>query len=230
MPELTLRPDAEAAMDAMAAAHAVQSERCRELLAAHPRLQYLTALIIAGDQIAAENAYLDLAAGKSTYDEALTRAGSFTRLDLAARAQEAGYTSRETLLASLPDLWRSDIDPTRPVIRFLPLWIEAFNRNGNTVLDGPNLPHLPVLNVYRGQDPTMPPGLSWTLSRSMAESFARGKALRAGDLSGVVLSGRLHRRYALAYLTARGEAEIIAPPARVQIVKIAPVRPKAAHV
>lgn len=72
--------------------------------------------------------------------------------------------------------------------------------------------------VYRGQSSLSPLGLSWSLRRDVAESFARGhRSIRV--LQPVVLERRIRReQVALAINEERNEAEIVlwAPPRNLQ--------------
>lgn len=70
-----------------------------------------------------------------------------------------------------------------------------------------------TLTVYRGCSCFDDGGFSWTLSRDKAEWFAR----RWKDSGMVVLKGTVNKAKVIAYLTSRGEAEIVAMPEDVTI-------------
>ena len=82
------------------------------------------------------------------------------------------------------------------------------------------------LTVYRGQ-PSLArrwQGHAWSLQRATAEFFAARYTGR-----GVVLTAAVHSSNVRAYLTSRGEAEVIAHPRHVQVLRYEPyVNPKQA--
>ena len=114
--------------EAMEAAERPKSEKAHELMDKDPTLPFISAYIIAGDILSGERAMKMMEAGVA-YERAIMYVGSYARLDVSVRAQEAGYLNRDELLEELPDLWRgSDPDDCDP--RFLTLWHEAWVRNG----------------------------------------------------------------------------------------------------
>lgn len=193
-----------------------RQEIVTEILRRDPSLGFITALIMAGDRLSAERATELVESGAMKAAVAVSFVGSYARLDFAVRMQTAGKITSAWLLKNLPELWRaSDPDDTDP--RFLKLWKDARHRNGTTVRDDAkrDLPRGPLVTIYRGQDRGATLGISWATDRAIAVKYARGMALRQGHRDGEVLTGKVQRRYALAFLTKRNESEVIVDPARV---------------
>lgn len=69
------------------------------------------------------------------------------------------------------------------------------------------------IRVFRGQSALHPPGMSWTPDRDRAVWFA----FRLRPEEPTVISGRVRRDDVLAYLTGRGEDEIVVLPERVEV-------------
>lgn len=186
-----------------------------ELSAKDPTLGY-SALIIAGDMISRENGDDALAAG-SPFMYAGMLVGSFARFAWAIDAYERGAIAWQDLAPNLPDLWRdSDPDDTDP--RFAAVWRRARVEAGRVITDADDVaPPTSPLTLYRGQDRGAPIGLSWSLDRATAVKFARGAGVRQASRKGVVLVGTCAYDDAFAYLTGRGEAEIVVDPAAVRI-------------
>jgi hypothetical protein len=180
----------------------------------YPNLPAITAIIMAGDFAGAERWEAEARSGKITYGEAISLTGSYARLDLAARLQEQGRIDLTWLLDKLPELWRgSDPDDTDP--RFIHLWRLARTRKGKIVTDeGKRLRAGDLIHVYRGQPKDSPIGLSWTTDRKIALRFARGAWARTPNVGpSTVYDAVVPRTAALAYLTGRGESEVIIDPA-----------------
>lgn len=194
----------------MAVGEARRTELVDKLMADDPLLPVMSAFTIAGDLMSVERSKEWVARGMDAAD-ALTFVGSYGRLEFALWAVKNGHMPEDVLLEMLPDLWRgSDPDDTDP--RFLALWQKAWVRNGKrTVRDGPHLPKGTTLRVYRGQDDDAPLGIAWSLDRKIAEKFARGAGTRQSSRPGTVLVMEVPRTAVLAYLTGRGESEVILP-------------------
>lgn len=62
--------------------------------------------------------------------------------------------------------------------------------------------------LYRGQRAEDPIGISWTTKRSVAKKFASGAGFRT-KIDGVVYATQVRRMNCLAYITGRGEHEVI---------------------
>jgi hypothetical protein len=205
--------------DSVATAAALDRETRQQKIAGtiireNPTWPYITALIVAGDRISAENAW-DYLVNGATFVRALVRVGSYARVDFAVRALDADLVDERTVFRMLPELWRSS-DPDDEDPRFLDLWLRAYEWNGSYLRDGRALPRTRVLDVYRGQDPIADAdtlhGIAWSLDREVAEKFARGAALRTGDRDGTIYHARINRSSVLGYLTLRGEAEVVVDP------------------
>lgn len=208
--------------ETIAAHHARHAVLADELVAASGTdapLPVITAFIMAGDRLSAGVAEEMVRAGVP-FDQALIHVGSYAVVDWALRMYEAGFTKHVHLLHILPGLWSgSDPDDTDP--RFLWLWEKAWRRNGTrTILSDPGNP-LPLpaiggtswLTVYRGQDAGAKPGIAWTLDEAVARKFANGAALRVGYRPNPeVMKAVVRPRKVLAYLTGRGESEVIVDP------------------
>lgn len=181
-----------------------------------PGVPFLTRVVMAGDMEGAERVEAEFRAGKIRFERAMTYCGSYSRLDFAARMEQAGLVPLPKLLAMLPDEWPGcDPDDTDP--RFARLWRLAYQRNGNKYLrDGAALPRGKYLQVYRGQPQGAPLGLAWSLDETIAERFARGAWARTPVAGGEVISAIVERDAALAYLTRRNESEVILDPALMQ--------------
>jgi hypothetical protein len=167
----------------------------------------MTAIVMAGDYVAADAAEELLRSGELTWLQAVTLCGSYSRPDAALRWQEAGFATRDELLDEWPWLWSGgDPDDTDP--RFLVVWRELRERTGDVAHDGEPLEG-ETFTVYRGQPPGAPLGLSWSLDREVAQRFAKGAAFRGVRMNGEVLTDEVPRERVLAYLTGRGEAEVV---------------------
>ena len=203
-------------MDAELQEMELRNKIATELREKNPKLPLITAIVMAGDMRSAERMFDYMKHGKYEYAQAVHLVGSYSTLNFALRAHEEGYATMDAILDELPDLWRgSDPDDTDP--RFLDLWRRAWERNGRRYLrDGAALPRPHNLIVYRGQDENDPMGIAWTLDIEIARKFARGAGMRVSDYQGTVMIGKVARRDVLAYLTKRGEQELIIDPRNVK--------------
>jgi hypothetical protein len=186
-----------------------QNEIMGELIA--KGISPITAVVMSGDIQIAEMA-TEMVVNGTPATEALNFVGSYARFDWAV-----ANLPKRTLLKMLPELWRSaDPDDTKP--EYLALWREAYKANGGTVCDGKQLPtrygngaaieRPAVLTIYRGQIGNTV-GISWTLDRKIAAKFAATGGGRAPVSGGKILKRVIRRDEALAYLTGRGESEVI---------------------
>jgi hypothetical protein len=200
-------------MDQWEARFHLEQAKAKELMEADPRLPYISALVMAGDLVGADQASAALREGKP-FAEVLWHVGSYGRLSFVLKALADGYTTIQELLPLWPELW-SGSDPDDADPRFLEVWRQACEANGGVVEDGSPLPTHPVITIYRGQDADAPLGIAWTTSKRIAMKFARGAATRQSNRNGVVIRRTVKRENVLAYLTGRGEFEIIVDPERV---------------
>jgi pentatricopeptide repeat protein len=197
-----------------------------ELMKADPALPFISAYVMAGDLVRADECFDLMVEGKVTWDQAETMVGSYGRLDLRARAYEAGLITEAEAIADLPAAWRgADPDDTDP--RFLALWKLAHRANRHsTVRDrkGARIPALrgsgELVRIYRGQDEGAPFGIAWSLSKLTAQKFANGAATRQRDRNGVVYEAKVERKLILGYCVERGEDETIVDPRDLQQVRM----------
>ncbi len=186
-----------------------QGELAKELLSRDPRLTFISAFVIAGDTLGAERIRAAFVRGELPLIKALVLTGSYARFDFAVWVANNYAGHKPYVLSNLLNLWTgSDPDDGNP--DFLQLWLEAFERNGSRYLrDGKALPAGKTLRVYRGQDPGPPSGISWSTDKRIAEKFANGAATRQARRGGVILERAIRRGDVLAFLTGRGESEVI---------------------
>lgn len=168
---------------------------------------FITALIMAGDQVSAERWEKRMAEKGMTPEQTASLIGSYSRFGWALK-----NCSREWFREHIADLWRgSDPDDTDP--KFLAAWVDAWEANGHkTITDGKALPRRKYLTLYRGQMPNDPIGIAWSLDRDIADKFARGAGIRAHDMPGAILEVAVPRNAVLGYLTGRGESECVVLP------------------
>lgn len=161
------------------------------------------ALTIGQDMASAERATELVRAGLRPLS-ALVFIGSYGRMEWALD----NLTERQLLLR-ICGLWSgSDPDDTNP--RFAEMWRRLWWLRGHTpFLDGDPLPDGERLRIYRGQKPEAKVGIAWSMSEAVAEKFARGASERRADMGGVVLIQDIQREQIVAYLTKRGEQEVI---------------------
>jgi hypothetical protein len=196
------------------------------LIEADPRLPYISAYVMAGDLVRADEVIELLRDGKVTWDQAELMTGSYGRLDLRARAYAEALIDAEQAIEDLPAAWRGgDPDDTDP--RFLALWRMAFRANRwRTVRDrkGAPIPSIrgsgELVRIYRGQDEGAPFGIAWSLSKVTATKFANGAATRQHNRGGVVYAAKVERKHILGYCVERGENEVIVDPANLQQVTV----------
>lgn len=186
------------------------NEIVEELIAKDPALPAITAHIMAGDIYSREQALKRFRNGEVEAWGAVTLCGSYSRLGLAVELAEEGHIPEDELLKEWPRLWRgADPDDTDP--KFLKWWYKAFAKAKGLVTDeGKKLPK--VITVYRGQPTDAPLGCAWSLKRDIAEKFARGAWARTAVRDGAIFQLTVPRGMALAYITGRGEEEVIIDP------------------
>lgn len=195
----------------------------------NPALPAITALVIAMDRMGAERAERMVADGVPVMD-AYPFVGSYSRIGWLLDRADRGDLTRAEALARLPEEW-PDADPDDTDPRFLAAWMEAWNANGKRLLtDEPRstLPAGRFLTIFRGQSAGDRPGIAWSLARNVAERFANGASVRVpgGIPNPVVLEARVHRRQVFAYMTHRGESEVIVNPFSIgRTVEWAYIRP-----
>lgn len=167
----------------------------------------VTAYVIAGDIVSAEKA-TELVESGARPEEVVNYIGSYARFDWAVKNLPRAY-----LFKRLPELWSgSDPDDTNP--EYLQLWREAYAANCFGALYDDRCKELPhgVLTLYRGQPEGAPLGISWTRDIGIARKFARSGGLRETIADGVVLKAKVSAGVCMAYITGRGESEVIVDP------------------
>jgi hypothetical protein len=181
--------------------------RVAELMAADPQLKPWIAYVIAQDEDSARRAREGVASGEIEPLQAVHMCGSYARFRAAV-----DLLPREVLNEHIIDLWRgSDPDDRDP--DFLQVWKEARSLKSSYLRDGKPLPGRDgEILVYRGQDPGAPDGIAFSLDQKIAEKFASGAATRQGDREGVLLEALVSKKKVLAYITLRGESEVVIDP------------------
>jgi hypothetical protein len=101
-------------------------------------------------------------------------------------------------------VWRGDFERHRLRDR----------RMATSLKDRRDLDKMPeTLKVWHGEEHPERIGMSWTLSRDIAAWFAR----RFGKKGGKLYEGKVARSDVIAYMTSRGEEEILVEPSAVMI-------------
>lgn len=181
-----------------------QLELAAELRKKNPNLG-ITALVIAGDMLTAENCTNQVKLGANPLD-LLWRVGSYARFDWAYK-----HLDKADLLRLLAELWVSS-DPNDTNLEYLNLWEEKRRMSGKIILDDKELPAQKVFLIYRGQARGSELGISWTLDKNIASKFSNSGGLRERISGGIQYKARIRREHILAYLTSRNEAEVIINP------------------
>jgi hypothetical protein len=191
-----------------------ESEIAERLVAENPGLHPITAYIMASDQESANLFGARFLEGEATFAQAQALIGSYARFGWAVEQYQAGRVGADEFFAALPELWTGS-DPDDTDLRFYAIWKEAHERNGGVVCDSDQ--HLPSgsFPIYRGQMPDAELGFSWSTSLDVARKFARGAGARVPQ-PGIVYQARVQAPAVLAYLTARGEDEVIVGPGMVR--------------
>lgn len=185
-----------------------------DLMTANPTLNYATAQIMAGDILSAREA-TDKVIGGEDATTAIRWVGSYARWDWVVTMVRTGRITGEWFAENIADLWVSaDPDDTNP--DNLAIWRKAYNDHGGLIRDGRPLPKPGgdrMLKVFRGGSPfTVKAGISWTLDPKIAGKFAATLGGRVKVHGGVVVTGLVRPADVLAYLTDRGESEVIIDP------------------
>lgn len=181
-----------------------------ELSERDPHQNVVSAFIMAQDLGSAVRADFMLEDGMG-WEEALPFIGSYGRCDWVKRHIQSGDIPQEAVYPMLADLWRgSDPDDTDPW--WTMMWADAWMANGQKYIRDGEVLRGNLLTVYRGQIGEGTLGISWSLQRSTADRFAMTGGGRMPRDGGIVLQAKVRRKNVYAYLTARGEAEVIAPP------------------
>lgn len=195
-----------------------QKERLRfdgpareEIARLYPDLPFLTQVVM-GQDLGSMRYYLSqFEAGKMDAETAIHLTGSYFRWRLACTMLSQHLVEPSWFDSEVCDLWQgSDPDDTDPAN--LTIWRGVASRNGGYVRDGRPLPRGARITVFRGGWPVVEPGIAWTTDPKIATKFASGAGLRVRTEGGQVLRGTVARRDVLAYITGRGESEVIVDP------------------
>jgi len=195
----------------MSKAMAHQLERAKradkianELVAKQPGLGFITAMIMAGDMVQAEDITAAVKAGKMTASKGVGMIGSFARFQWAVE-----NLSKPELLRRLLVLWQS-ADPDDTNLSYLELFREKAVRSRNRIAcDKKRLSSQKNFLVYRGQPKGSPTGISFSLNEDVAQGFADGASSRMPRSDGVIVRASVDREFVLAYITGRNEDEVI---------------------
>lgn len=195
-----------------------------QLVEANPDLHPITAQIMAGDIISAERATGYVETGELPVEKAVSHVGSFARWDWVLTMMAAGRVSEDWFAANVCDLWRGS-DPDDTNVAYLRLWQRLWRKNGGAVIrDGRPLPKGGkdgMLRVYRGGLPKgIATGFAWTTDPKIARKFANGAGSRVQTPGGIVIAGLVKPSHVIAFITRRGESEVIVDPTMVKGVHV----------
>jgi hypothetical protein len=174
--------------------------------------------------------------GTMSRDDWQVRVGSFARMEMAARlvamtqdmSWHEGWYVRE-IFANLCEIWRG-ADPSDTDPRFEDLFKRA-KAHTTRIVPMWDVVQLPVpteigerITVYRGEPQLLVDatktgvgGLSWTTDQPTAVKFATGASMRQPVTRGTVLRGKVRYEDVIAYITGRGEFELIVSPENVYL-------------
>jgi hypothetical protein len=205
------------------------NEIAADLVRKMPGLHYITASIMANDILSARYRTEQVESGERKAEQVVWLIGSYARWDWAVTMLAAGRLTDAWFDENIADLWRgSDPDDTSAVN--LSVWKTAARKSGSYVRDGRPLPKGKdgFITVFRGGPPAMSTlqGFAWTTDPKIAQKFASGAGERIQRKDGVVIKGTVMRSQVLAYLTGRGESEVIVDPLNVR--GVGPVNQKGA--
>lgn len=180
-------------------------------------------IIMAGDLVSAERWEVAFKERKVSFRKACALIGSYARFDFAVKMMNECWITPLELYKDLCSLWSSS-DPDDASFVNLSVFRDAFAANGNRILRDEKgmggLARKRVVRVYRGDVfRDAPLGFAWTLDENTAEKFARGASVRMRFDNGMVRSGLVNRNDILAYITGRGEEEVIVPSWSVRLDK-----------
>lgn len=191
------------------------NEIATDLLKQQPHLHPITASVIANDILSADHRTKQVEAGEAKAEDVVWLIGSFARWDWAVTMVALGRLTDEWFAKNIADLWRGS-DPDDTSKNNLIIWRRAVIGNGGMIRDGRPLPKPGpdgMITVYRGGHPaTIRDGFAWTTDPKIAKKFAATLGGRVTVAGGIVISGKVRPSTVLAYLTGRGESEVIVPP------------------
>ena len=180
----------------------------------------ITAHVMANDILSGAVATERVLSGEVPAERAYFLVGSYARWDWVLTMLEQGHLTEEWFAENICDLWSgSDPDDTNP--DYLRLWQRLWRKNGGAVIrDGRPLPkggRDGMLKVYRGGLPFgIRDGFAWTTDPKIARKFADGAGVRVRQVNGVVITGLVKPSHVCAFITGRGESEVIVDPRMVK--------------
>lgn len=184
------------------------------LMEQDPGLSHISAYIMAKDAASQEYADKALADGQPWHKAAWV-IGSYGRCDWVKRLVESGVIQHRDVFPHLLPLWRgSDPDDTDP------FWLDMFKRakreHKSMLFDGEHRPAWTLrqrpITVYRGQILDKPLGIAWTTNLDVAKAFGASGGTRSARPDGLVLTGKVYPWDVLAFITQRGEDEVVCDP------------------
>jgi len=182
----------------------------------------ITALVKASDLAGRDMIHEKWLKGELDWKTAMIRMGSYARFEWFYDRFLDGTIPARTFYKMLPGEWVSaDVNDRDP--RYSGMWETGWRRNGRRYLRDVRFKRLPkpdfipeanqgnpVYRVYRGTGvgKMHEHCLSWSLSKEVAERFAKG-ASAGMPKEGDVIEGLGMKKDIWAYLTERGEEEVI---------------------
>lgn len=184
----------------------------------HPTWSRVTLFVLSGDLAHSEKVDALFQAGEISFDEAQNAMGSFARWDWLMKQYRAGTINPVKFHENMCHWWSAS-DPDDTDKMSLEMFKNARaaspvipNRGQYLSDEHESLPLTEFLTVYHGQDLYEKKiGFAWTLDLAIAKKFAAGAWARA-PRPGFVLKGVVERINILAYITGRGEQEVIVQP------------------
>lgn len=176
-----------------------------------PSIPDITRFIMAGDIRQGQDALEQYKDGHVDLKRAFVLTGSYGRMPLLLALLDQRLINWDEASDLLVEWWSSS-DPDDTDRRLIDLWYHAFRKRNRLVTDGDDLPPGRYLSVYRGQRFGDPLGCAWSLSRHVAETFAKGASFRTAIAHPQLIEARVARVLILAYITGRGEQEVIIDP------------------
>jgi hypothetical protein len=180
----------------------------------------ITAHVMANDILSADRATERVMSGEVPAERAVYFVGSYARWDWVLTMMSRGLITDDWFAENICDLW-SGSDPDDTNADYLRLWQRLWRKNGGHVIrDGRPLPKGGadgMLKVYRGGHPMgIRNGFAWTTDPKIARKFAVSFGGRAQHVGGVVITGLVKPSHVCAFITRRGESEVIVDPRMVK--------------
>ena len=221
MTDLPVGDELDPQMAALKAWADETNEIAAEITAADPSIHFMTAAVMAGDILSARHRTKQVVEEGVDPTTVYFMVGSYARWDWVVTMVREGRITDEWFAKNIADLWRGS-DPDDTSTSNLMIWRKAYNANGGLIRDGRPLPKPGgdrMIKVFRGGSPfSVKSGFAWTTDPKIAGKFAQTMGGRARVAGGVVVTGLVKPSDVLAYLTERGESEVIVDPRLVRDV------------